>query len=116
VTTRVIAAVLMTPLLTLFAMLVGTLGGAFTMLSYGVPFVTFVKEVDGIVNFGISWQAGSSRSCSPLPSPASDAFGACRPPPAPPPWAIRRRVRRIGARADRDHRRVFAVVYFFLDI
>jgi phospholipid/cholesterol/gamma-HCH transport system permease protein len=50
VTTRVIAAVLMTPLLTLFAMLVGTLGGAFTMLSYGVPFVTFVKEVDGIVN------------------------------------------------------------------
>ena len=51
VSTRVIAAVLMTPLLTLFAMLVGTLGGAFTMLSYGVPFVTFVKEVDGIVNF-----------------------------------------------------------------
>jgi phospholipid/cholesterol/gamma-HCH transport system permease protein len=51
VTTRVIAAVLMTPLLTLFAMLVGMLGGAFTMLSYGVPFVTFAKEVDGIVNF-----------------------------------------------------------------
>ena len=50
VTTRVIAAVLMTPLLSLFAMLVGMLGGAFTMLSYGVPFVTFVKEVDGIVN------------------------------------------------------------------
>src|SRR6185503_6297381 len=41
VSTRVIAAVLMTPLLTLFAMLVGTLGGAFTMLSYGIPFVTF---------------------------------------------------------------------------
>ena len=51
VTTRVIAAVLMTPLLSLFAMLVGMLGGAFTMLSYGVPFVTFVKEVEGIVNF-----------------------------------------------------------------
>ena len=50
VTTRVIAAVLMTPLLSLFAMLVGMLGGAFTMLSYGIPFVTFVKEVDGIVN------------------------------------------------------------------
>src|SRR5512132_555532 len=50
VTPRIIAAVLMTPLLTLFAMLVGMLGGAFTMLSYGVPFVTFVKEVDGIVN------------------------------------------------------------------
>jgi phospholipid/cholesterol/gamma-HCH transport system permease protein len=58
VTTRVIAAVLMTPLLTLFAMLVGMLGGAFTMLSYGVPFVTFVKEVDGIVNlqdFAAGW-------------------------------------------------------------
>ena len=51
VTTRVIAAVLMTPLLSLFAMLVGMLGGAFTMLSYGIPFVTFVKEVEGIVNF-----------------------------------------------------------------
>ena len=51
VITRVIAAVLMTPLLSLFAMLVGMLGGAFTMLSYGIPFVTFVKEVEGIVNF-----------------------------------------------------------------
>jgi phospholipid/cholesterol/gamma-HCH transport system permease protein len=51
VTTRVIAAVLMTPLLSLFATLVGMFGGAFTMLSYGVPFITFVKEVDGIVNF-----------------------------------------------------------------
>ena len=51
VTTRVIAAVMMTPLLSLFAMLVGMLGGAFTMLSYGIPFVTFVKEVEGIVNF-----------------------------------------------------------------
>jgi len=51
VTTRVIAAVLMTPLLTLFANLVGLLGGAFTMLSFSIPFVTFVKEVEGIVEF-----------------------------------------------------------------
>ncbi len=51
VTTRVIAAVLMTPLLSLFAMLVGMFGGAFTMRSFGVPFITFVKEVDSIVNF-----------------------------------------------------------------
>ena len=51
VTTRVIAAVLMTPLLTLFADLVGLLGGAFTMLSFGIPFVTFMQEVEGIVNF-----------------------------------------------------------------
>jgi phospholipid/cholesterol/gamma-HCH transport system permease protein len=51
VTTRVIAAVLMTPLLSLFAMLVGMFGGAFTMRSFGIPFVTFLKEVDSIVNF-----------------------------------------------------------------
>jgi phospholipid/cholesterol/gamma-HCH transport system permease protein len=51
VTTRVIAAVMMTPLLSLFATLVGMMGGAFTMLSFGVPFVTFLKEVDGIVTF-----------------------------------------------------------------
>ncbi|HTP97888.1 MAG TPA: ABC transporter permease [Casimicrobiaceae bacterium] len=51
VTTRVIAALMMTPLLTLFAMLIGMLGGAFTMLSFGIPFVTFAKEVDSAVNF-----------------------------------------------------------------
>jgi phospholipid/cholesterol/gamma-HCH transport system permease protein len=51
VTTRVIAAVLMTPLLTLFSMLVGLLGGAFTMLSFSIPFVTFVQEVEAIVTF-----------------------------------------------------------------
>ena len=50
VTTRVIAAVLMTPLLSLFAMLIGMLGGAFTMLSFGIPFVTFVKEVESAVS------------------------------------------------------------------
>jgi phospholipid/cholesterol/gamma-HCH transport system permease protein len=51
VTTRVIAALMMTPLLTLFAMLIGMLGGAFTMLSFGIPFVTFAKEVESAVNF-----------------------------------------------------------------
>lgn len=51
VTTRVIAAVLMTPLLTLFANLVGLLGGAVTMLSFSIPFVTFVNEVAAIVTF-----------------------------------------------------------------
>jgi phospholipid/cholesterol/gamma-HCH transport system permease protein len=49
VTPRIIAAVLMTPLLTLFAMLVGMLGGALTMLSFSVPLVTFMKEVDSAV-------------------------------------------------------------------
>ncbi|MFO1325348.1 MAG: ABC transporter permease [Burkholderiales bacterium] len=51
VTTRVIAAVLMTPLLVLFANLVGLMGGALTMQSFGIPFVTFVQEVEGIVSF-----------------------------------------------------------------
>ncbi|MCC7328027.1 MAG: MlaE family lipid ABC transporter permease subunit [Burkholderiales bacterium] len=51
VTTRVIAAVLMTPLLTLFAVLVGLLGGALTMRSFGIPFITFLHEVESIVTF-----------------------------------------------------------------
>jgi phospholipid/cholesterol/gamma-HCH transport system permease protein len=49
VTPRIIAAVLMTPLLTLFANLVGLLGGAVTMTSFSIPFVTFLKEVDSAV-------------------------------------------------------------------
>ncbi|MEP7328289.1 MAG: MlaE family lipid ABC transporter permease subunit [Betaproteobacteria bacterium] len=61
VTTRIIAAVLMTPLLTIFSMLVGLLGGAFTMLSFSIPFVTFVKEVEGIVNFS-DFMAGFVKS------------------------------------------------------
>jgi len=50
VTPRIIAALLMTPLLTLFANLVGLLGGALTMQSFSIPFVTFLKEVDTAVN------------------------------------------------------------------
>ena len=51
VTTRVIAALLMTPLLTLFADLVSLLGGALTLQSFSIPFITFVHEVEGIVDF-----------------------------------------------------------------
>lgn len=51
VTTRVIAALLMTPLLTLFADLVSLLGGALTLQSFSIPFITFVHEVEGIVSF-----------------------------------------------------------------
>ena len=46
---RIIAALLMTPLLTLFAMLVGLAGGALTMQSFAIPLVTFLKEVDSAV-------------------------------------------------------------------
>jgi phospholipid/cholesterol/gamma-HCH transport system permease protein len=50
VTPRIIAAMLMTPLLTLFADLVGLLGGALTMQTFSIPYVTFLKEVDAAVN------------------------------------------------------------------
>src|SRR5512139_2383848 len=48
VTPRIIAAVLMTPLLTLFSDLIGLLGGAVTMQTFAIPFSTFLKEA---VNF-----------------------------------------------------------------
>ena len=50
VTPRIIAALLMTPLLTVFAGLVGLVGGAVTMTSFSIPFVTFLKQVDGAVS------------------------------------------------------------------
>jgi phospholipid/cholesterol/gamma-HCH transport system permease protein len=49
VTPRIIAAVLMTPLLTLFSDLVGMIGGALTMRSFSIPIVTFLKEIDSAV-------------------------------------------------------------------
>ena len=49
VTPRIIAAVLMTPLLTIFSDLVGMVGGAVTMQSFAIPFSTFLKEVDSAV-------------------------------------------------------------------
>jgi len=50
VTPRIIAAVLMTPLLVLFSDLVGMVGGAITMQSFSIPIVTFLKEIDSAVN------------------------------------------------------------------
>jgi len=50
VTPRIIAAVLMTPLLTLYSDLVGLVGGAITMSSFSIPVVTFLKEVDSAVS------------------------------------------------------------------
>ncbi|MFO1285028.1 MAG: MlaE family lipid ABC transporter permease subunit [Burkholderiales bacterium] len=49
VTPRIIAAILMTPLLVLFSDLVGLVGGAITMTSFSIPVVTFMKEVDSAV-------------------------------------------------------------------
>jgi len=61
VTPRIIAALLMTPLLTLFADLVSLIGGAMTLQSFSIPWVTFVHEVEGIVDFS-DFMAGFVKS------------------------------------------------------
>jgi phospholipid/cholesterol/gamma-HCH transport system permease protein len=50
VVTRIVAAVLMMPLLTLFADLIGILGGALTMITFNIPILSFLHEVDSLVD------------------------------------------------------------------
>ncbi|HEX4524066.1 MAG TPA: MlaE family lipid ABC transporter permease subunit [Casimicrobiaceae bacterium] len=50
VVTRILAALLMMPLLTLFADLIGILGGALTMVTFNIPIVSFLHEVDSLVD------------------------------------------------------------------
>ena len=52
VVTRVIAAVVMMPLLTLFSNLMGLIGGGVVFLSFDFPIVTYVKQVLGAVEMG----------------------------------------------------------------
>ena len=52
VVTRVIAAVLMTPLLTIFADLLGVMGGSVVVLSLGFPLITFFHQVQAAVGYG----------------------------------------------------------------
>ena len=52
VVTRVIAAVLMTPLLTIFANLVGLIGGSVVLLSLGFSLTTFYHQVQSSVTYG----------------------------------------------------------------
>jgi phospholipid/cholesterol/gamma-HCH transport system permease protein len=49
VTPRIIAALITVPMLTLFANIVGIIGGAITMQSFAIPLVTYLKEVDSAV-------------------------------------------------------------------
>jgi len=49
---RVTAAVVMTPLLTVFADLLGLMGGSVVMLSLGFPLVTFFHQVQYAVSYG----------------------------------------------------------------
>ena len=52
VVTRVVAAVCMTPLLTIFADLLGLIGGAVVMLSLGFPLITYFHQVQYAVSYG----------------------------------------------------------------
>jgi phospholipid/cholesterol/gamma-HCH transport system permease protein len=52
VVTRVIAAVLMTPLLTVFSNLLGLVGGSLVLLSLGFPLITFFHQVQSAVGYG----------------------------------------------------------------
>ncbi|MSP37817.1 MAG: MlaE family lipid ABC transporter permease subunit [Deltaproteobacteria bacterium] len=49
---RVIAALVMTPLLTVFADLVGLMGGAVVLLSLGFPLITFFHQLQSAVSYG----------------------------------------------------------------
>jgi phospholipid/cholesterol/gamma-HCH transport system permease protein len=61
VVTRVLAALLVTPLLTLFADVIGVAGGAVTMQTFAIPYITFVREVEGIVDLS-DFMAGFLKS------------------------------------------------------
>ena len=52
VVTRVVAAVAMTPLLTIFADLVGLIGGAVVMRSLGFPLITYFHQIQYAVTYG----------------------------------------------------------------
>jgi phospholipid/cholesterol/gamma-HCH transport system permease protein len=52
VVTRVVAAVAMTPLLTIFADLLGLMGGSVVMLSLGFPLITYFNQIQYAVTYG----------------------------------------------------------------
>ena len=49
---RVLAAVVMTPVLTVFADLLGVMGGSVVMLSLGFPLITFFNQLQFAVSYG----------------------------------------------------------------
>ena len=51
VTPRLIAAIVVTPLLTVLADLVGLVGGALTMLAFSIPARTYFAHLSGLVSF-----------------------------------------------------------------
>jgi phospholipid/cholesterol/gamma-HCH transport system permease protein len=51
VVTRILAAVIMTPLLTLFADLIGVMGGSIVLISMGYSLATYFKQIFSMVNY-----------------------------------------------------------------
>jgi phospholipid/cholesterol/gamma-HCH transport system permease protein len=51
VVTRMLAAVIMTPLLTLFADLIGVMGGSIVLLSLGYSFATYFRQIFSMVTY-----------------------------------------------------------------
>ncbi len=49
---RVLAALVMTPLMTVFADLVGVMGGSVVLLSLGFPLITFFRQLQSAVSYG----------------------------------------------------------------
>jgi len=49
---RLIAALIVVPLLTIFADMIGLIGGALALLSFQIPAVTYFREVGSIVSPG----------------------------------------------------------------
>ncbi len=49
---RIIALTVTTPLLTVFANLMGILGGAVVILAFGYPFITYYNQIVGFVQWG----------------------------------------------------------------
>jgi phospholipid/cholesterol/gamma-HCH transport system permease protein len=49
---RLLATMFVTPLLTIFAGIVGLIGGGLVMLSFDIPLVTYFKQIMGVVSIG----------------------------------------------------------------
>ncbi|TVP90380.1 MAG: MlaE family lipid ABC transporter permease subunit [Thioalkalivibrio sp.] len=49
---KILAGILVAPLLTLYANLIGLIGAALVMRGFGIPMVTFFNQVSGAVDFG----------------------------------------------------------------
>jgi phospholipid/cholesterol/gamma-HCH transport system permease protein len=49
---RLIATMLITPLLTIYAGIVGLIGGGLVMLSFDIPLVTYTKQIMNVVSIG----------------------------------------------------------------